>query len=159
MMKPFNWEYPALVYSKDEELLEAPFPLICGISREVYLKSIQGNEEIMDRYIFDLDKFEFVIKCKGDWLGGLAPFCYKEKRNKIQQMHIEHFNSASSHMIGLDSSERVVDMRDRQLAEELSEETDPEEKEVVDYVRMYQMMWEEVLVVPLEELGEVDCCY
>ena len=63
MIKPFSWEYPAVVYSKDEELLEAPFPLICGISRELFLKTRCGETAAAaaGKYVFDLDKFEFVL--------------------------------------------------------------------------------------------------
>lgn len=61
MIKPFSWEYPCVIFSKDEEILEAPFPIICGISRELYLKTEKAGVNQPDRVVFDLDKGEVVL--------------------------------------------------------------------------------------------------
>lgn len=50
-----------MIFSKDEEILEAPFPIICGISRELYIKTEKAGVNQPDRVVFDLDKGEVVL--------------------------------------------------------------------------------------------------
>lgn len=50
-----------MIFSKDEELLEAPFPIMCGISRELYIKTEKAGVNEPDRIVFDLDKGEVVL--------------------------------------------------------------------------------------------------
>lgn len=56
MIKPLEWQYPYFVYSKDPYLLESPFPVIAGVSRQLFLKNFAETLEQTDMFAFDLDK-------------------------------------------------------------------------------------------------------
>lgn len=156
MLKPFSWEYPAVVYSKDEELLEAPFPLICGISRELFVKSRVGEAAaaVAGRFVFDLDKSEFVLAPKDPAIARLACFDCRDRREKLERLHEQHFNNAKSHVLSFGPADKLYDNRHLCLAEELTDELAASDDDVQAYLAGFQALWQETIVSPLGELTE-----
>lgn len=146
-----------MFYSKDEHLLEAPFPMICGISREMYIKTSLAFPDSTDRFVYDLDRAE--LSGSDEALKSLVMFRFKEKIAKLESFHSQYFNSAQSHCFELTTEGDIKDIRSEGLAEELSEEYEPSEEHVLDYFDMFESLWRDTLITPLLEVKQAVCRY
>jgi len=136
MIRPFCWEYPLIIYSKDEHFLDSPFPLIAGISKELATNHLA---EKSDTVVFDLDKGE--PQLPSPLIHTLTPPRLTSKLAKLIKFHREHFNSAASHLMALSvETSRLVPMPGLR-EEQLPEETTPTTSQLVEYMKEWEDLW------------------
>lgn len=149
MIKPFSWQYPCFIYSKDPYLLESPFPIIAGVSRQLFLKNCQDDLRKEDRFVFDLDRGE--VYYDRNSLKEIKFIEDPERCEKIKNNHHAFFNDAESHIFELDDG-IVIPHREKGLREELpSEFLEPEHSELSSYFHNFRKALMTSLVVPLIE--------
>lgn len=107
LIKPFKWQYPYFIYSKDQNLLETPFPVIIGISKNLFCKINESD----DCYYFDLENCQlyFDEKLKDD----VEFFHCDYTLKKIVEFHRKYFNCKMSKFYNLNLQNGKVDFRDK----------------------------------------------
>lgn len=147
MIKPFTWQYPCFIYSKDPYLLESPFPIIAGVSRQLFLKNSQDELDKDDRFVFDLERGEVYFDKES--LEKIKFIEDIERCEKIKNNHCAFFNDAESHIFELDDG-IVVPHHEKGLREELpSEFLEPEHAELHLYFSQFRKVISSSLVEPL----------
>lgn len=149
MIKPFKWQYPCFIYSKDPYLLESPFPYIACISRNTFLSNTDGNFEKNDRFVFDLERGEVYFSKKA--LETVKFIEDPERSSKIMHSHRSTFNNAKSHIFECESGV-IVPNEDSTIMEEMSSNMKiPELKEIAAYFFQFKKMLETALVNPIAD--------
>lgn len=150
MIKPFNWCYPTFIYSKDHYLLESPFPIIAGISRQVFIENSRGEHIKKDRISFDLDRGEVYIS--KETLQELKFLEDPERCSKICTIHRKLFNDAKSHILVNNNGILHYDDSPNKF-EMLSNDLDsPDLKSVEIYFSNYLKLIGHTFVAPLLEI-------
>lgn len=149
LMKPFKWQYPCFVYSKDPYLLESPFPYIACISRNTFLSNTKGDFEKHDRFVFDLERGEVYYSKKT--LEGVKFIEDPERCSKIMNSHRAIFNNAQSHIFECESGVVVPNHNPTVMEEMPSNSKNPEVKEISAYFDQFKKMIETALVNPLTD--------
>ena len=149
LIKPFEWQFPCFIYSKDPYLLESPFPIIAGVSRQLFLKNCQEALDQEDRFVFDLDRGE--VYANPTSLSKIKFFEDPERCSEIRNYHQATFNNAESHIFELDKG-KIVPHSVKGLAEELPD--DPENLDndkIREYVLKYRSLLFTTLIDPISD--------
>lgn len=146
-MKPFKWQYPCFIYSKDPYLLESPFPYIACVSRNTFLSNTRGNFEKTDRFVFDLERGEVYYSKKA--LENVKFIEDPERCSKIMNSHRNIFNNARSHIFECESG--VLVPKSSMMEEIPTNTKNPDYKEISAYFEQFKGMIETALVNPLTD--------
>lgn len=85
LIKPFKWHYPYFIYSKDVNLLQTPFPVIIGISKNLFKKMLSAPYS-NDMFFFDVEMSQLYFNPKTSEKisffngSGLKEFCSLHRR-------------------------------------------------------------------------------
>lgn len=149
MIKPFKWQYPCFIYSKDPYLLESPFPYIACISRDSFLKHTKGDFEKHDRFVFDLERGE--VYYSKEALEKVKFIEDPERCSKIMNSHIAYFNNAKSHIFECENGVIIPNQEVTSMEELPSNGRDANLKEIGIYFSQFAKMINTALVSPLIE--------
>jgi hypothetical protein len=146
LIKPFNYPYPNFVYSKDANLLDSPFPIIAGVSRQLFLRNCQEELIQEDRFVFDLDRGEVYLDDKS--LSKIKFIQDGEICRTIQKNHLTMFNDAASHIFNCEDC--IISSNSKGFEEEMPNEfLEPDHDDLVEYFSSFKKMLGTTLIQPL----------
>ena len=131
MIKPFEWQYPYFVYSKDPYLLESPFPVIAGVSRQLFLKNFAETLEQSDMFAFDLDKGDVYFNEEN--LATVKFILCNKSYQKWMQLHKSMFNDSKSHIFKIEECQPKSILTQGLQEEPSSEFLEPEQDDLFLY--------------------------
>ena len=133
-------------------MLESPFPIIAGVSRQVFLNNCDGRLVKQDRISFDLDRGEVYVH--KETLARMKFLKNSEKAAKVQTYHHRLFNDAPSHIFICNNGVLEFNTSANNL-EVLSNDIDnPDEKSLSVYFSNYLKLLLETFALPVLEIPE-----